>query len=186
MILNSANQRPSFVLIVSGKFGNGKSWMRVWEYKICKTKRRFVEIYRARHAIRQISSLTENSGGWKGITTNNLSFSIIALVLAQKATTFHFICSTPESRRFSTRRHPTSNAPHHFNSNHPLICSYERIPLLIPLSITSSTVISVNRRCKSGNISWWFIKRFAKLCLLFLRYLPLYCLINDISYRFQS
>jgi len=109
-----------------------------------------------RHAIRQISSLTENSAGirngWKGVTTNNLSFSIITLVLAQKATTFHFICSAPEPRRFSTRRHSTSNVPHHSSSNHPLICSYERIPLLIPLSITSNTVISANRRCKSGNV----------------------------------
>jgi len=140
-----------------------------YEDKICKTKRRFVEIYRAHHAIRQISSLTENSAGiqngWKGVTTNNLSFSIITLVLAQKAT-FHFICSAPELCRFSTRRHSTSNVPHYPNSNHPLICFYERIPLLIPLSITSNTMISANHQCKSGNVSCYRF-RFVKLrCIL--------------------
>ena len=150
-----------------------------YEGKICKTKRRFVEIYRARHAIRQISSLTENSAGirngWKGVTTNNLSFSIITLVLAQKATTFHFICSAPELCRFSTRRHSTSNVPHHPNSKHPLICFYERIPLLIPLSITSNTVIPANRQCKSGNVSCYRIFRCVKL---------LYILISIILFIF--
>lgn len=160
-----------------------------YEDKICKTKRRFVEIYRARHAIRQISSLTENStgiqNGWKGVTTNNLSFSIITLVLTQKATTFHFICSTPESRCFSARRHSTSNVPHHPSSIHPLICSYERIPLLIPLSITSNTVISANRRCKSGNISRRYLLNASwnYTSFLPLLYFLLHYLIDDIHLK---
>lgn len=148
MILDSLANQPVLCSDSPGANSEFAEVGRPYENKICKTKRRFVEIYRARHAIRQISSLTENSGGterdetgrktgngWKGVTTNNLSFSIIALVLAQKATTFHFICSVPEPR--PSRPDPdtpfeTSNAPRHADSNHPLICSYKRISLLIP------------------------------------------------------
>lgn len=168
--------------MIPSKFGVYGSWVSPYEDKICKTKRRFVEIYRARHAIRQISSLTENSGETermgKGVTTNNLPL-------------FLYYRSRPRAESnnisfhlFSPWAAPPLLNPTPFDVKRPTplrselpsnLFLWTHSALLIPLSITLATsVISADRQCESGNtfpvpynllnFSRYYIGIFVSIC----------------------